>query len=112
MAVITTGDDVAIPVQLEKKVDGKWQAFEISGTAIIKAVLTSLDRMTIISDQVTINNNANGTNLAASLIIVEFTEAQSEAISEFGQVYLEVQVDDGKKLTWTEGVLVRKGNIQ
>ena len=107
MAIITTGDDAAIPFTAKK--DG--QTFAIDAGAVIKAVLTSLDRETVISPEVTVNNVATGTDLLNSLVIVEFTEAETAAITELGEAYLEVQIDDGTKLTWTKELLVRKGNI-
>lgn len=105
--VITTGDDAAIPFTAKK--DGK--TFTISGSAVIKAVLTSLDRLTIISPEVTIDKGAVGTDLAASLFIVRFTEVDTAAITDLGEAYLEVQIDDDIKLTWTKQLLIRKGNI-
>lgn len=107
MFIITKGDDTQIPCELEKK----GSPFLISGTGVAKAVLTALDRTTVLSAEVTVNMSAVGTNLAASTIIVEFTEAQTAAILQVGEAYLEVQLADPKKLTWTKEVLVRQGNI-
>lgn len=107
MAIITTGDYAGIPVTLKKN----GSTFVISGAAVIKAVLTNKDRSTIISPEVTISNVAAGTDLNNSLIIVEFTEAQTAAITETGECYLEIQVADDKPLTWTVTINVRKGNI-
>jgi len=107
MAIITKGDPVEIPVTLKKN----GNTFVISGDAVIKAVLTKIDRATIISTEVTVNKSATGTDLAKSLIIVEFTEEQSAAITYIGDVYLEIQVADPKKKTWTTKVLIRNGNI-
>ena len=113
MAIITTGDDAVIPVRLKKK--GAF--FSISSGAEIKAVLTTLDRKTIISNVVTVNNAADGTDLANSLFIVEFTEAETLAIldvitiEELGEIILEVQVKDPKKTSWTMSINVVKGNI-
>lgn len=107
MAIITTGDDPQIPFRMKK--DGA--TFTIGGGATVSAVLTSLDRSATISPEVTVNLNATGTNLAESLVIVAFTEAQTLAITEHGAALLEVQVNDGGKLTWTAELLIRKGNI-
>ena len=109
MAIITTGDRAKIPVTLKR--DGA--TFTIGGSAVIKAVLTTLDRLTVISPQVTIDNVASGTDLAKSKIIVEFSKIETAAITELGHVYLEVQVDEtgDDPETWTGDVLVRKGNI-
>ena len=109
MAIITTGDRAKIPVTLKR--DGA--TFVIGGSAVIKAVLTDLDRTTVISGEVTISNVATGTDLANSKIIVEFTKAETAAITQTGDAYLEVQVDEtgDDPETWTDEVLVRKGNI-
>lgn len=115
MTIITTGDAPKIPVTLKR--DGA--TFVIGGGAVIKAVLTTLDRTTIISAEVTINNTATGTDLSASKFVVEFTKAETAAIliaellSDSGHAILEVQVDEtgSDPETWTDGVIVRKGNI-
>jgi len=107
VAVLTTGDDAQIPYRLKK--DGK--TFTIGGGATAKAVLTTLDRLTVISAVVTINLLATGSDLAASLLIVEFTEIESAAITQLGEALLELQLDDGGKLTWTRQITVRNGNI-
>jgi len=111
MSIITTGDDVAIPVQLYRKIAGVRSTFVIDMSATIKAVLTNLDRQTLVSAEVTLDNSATGADLATSLIVVEFTEAQSTAITELGECLIEIQVDDGGKDTWTVDALVRQGNI-
>lgn len=109
--IITTGDDAAVPVQLYKKQGKVKSTFVIDAGATIKAVLTSIDRLTVISAEVIIDNTATGADLATSLVIVELTEAQTEAITLLGDAIVEIQVDDGGKLTWTTGVFIRKGNI-
>lgn len=109
MAIITTGDRSRIPVILKR--DGA--TFAIDGSAVIKAILTDLDRVTVISGEVTINNSATGTDLPNSKFIVEFNKTETAAITQLGEAYLEVQVDEtgDDPETWTDEVLVRKGNI-
>jgi len=107
MTIITTGDDAAIPVTCKK--DGA--TFVVSGSAVVKAVLTGMDRQTVISPEVTIDKGATGTDLANSKLIVEFTEVQTALISEIGAAYLELQIADPLKSTWSKEVLVRNGNI-
>ena len=109
MFYVTTGYDVEIPCELEKK----GVPFVISGSATAKAVLTKLDRDTTISDVVDVDMVATGTDLANSLIIVKFTAAQTEAMkTNTGGAILEIQLDDGgKKLPWSKEVAVRIGNI-
>lgn len=107
MTIITTGDYVDVPFQAKKN----GATFVISGTAVIKAVLTNKDRQTLISPEVNVNLLAPGTDLLNSLVIVEFTEVESAAITELGECYLEVQIADPKPKTWTSRVTVRNGNI-
>jgi len=109
MTIITTGDAPKIPVTLKR--DGT--TFTIGGSAEIKAILTSLDRTTIISGEITIDKGATGTDLANSKIIVTFTKAETSAITEVGHAYLEIQVDEtgDDPETWTDEVLIRQGNI-
>jgi len=107
MAIITTGDNAEIPFTMKKN----GETFVISGTAVVKAVLTNKDRQTIISAEVAVNLSVTGTDLTKSLVIVEFTEAETLAITELGQAILEVQVADPKPKTWTANILIRQGNI-
>lgn len=108
MSVITTGDYAEIPFRMKKS----GATFVIGGSAVVKAVLTNKDRQTIISPEVTVNLSADGTDLTNSLVIVEFTEAETAAITQLGEALLEVQVaDPDKPKTWTASILVRQGNI-
>ena len=107
MVVLTTGDDNVIACKLTDA--GK--TFPISNGASVKAVVTSLDRQTTLSAVVEVNLGAVGTDLANSKVIVEFGENESGAITQYGVALLEIQVDDGGKVTWTKEILIRKGNI-
>ena len=107
MAVLTTGDDAQIEARLTKK----GSSFAISAGATAKATLTALDRTLIISPIVELDMVAAGVDLGNSILVVKFTAAESAAITELGEVLLEIQVDDGGKLTWTRQITVRNGNI-
>lgn len=109
MTIITTGDHSKIPVTLKR--DGA--TFSIDAGATIKAILTGADRITLLTEEVTIDNAAVGTDLPNSKFIVEFTKAQTLAIIDYGPAYLEVQVEEivDEPDTWTDEVLIRKGNI-
>lgn len=111
MAKITTGDDIALPVYLEKKINDKYQPFIISNEAIIKAVLTDLKREPIVSPLVIINKSAPGTDLNKSLVIVEFSASESAAITQLGELLLVVKVADPKKTTFSGEIKVVKGVI-
>lgn len=106
---IVTGDDVDIPVTLTK---GKAKAvFAINAGATVKASLVSKDRATILIPAVVCNVNATGADWANSLVIVPFTSAETGALAVLGPVLLEIQVDDGGKLTWFDELEIIKGTI-
>ena len=107
IATITTGDDSNLPVQLKK--DNA--TFVIDAGAVIKAVITTTDSSSTLSETITIDNLATGTDLSNSLIIVNFTPAQTGAITTYGTALLEIQVDDNIKTTWKVMVTIVKGNI-
>ncbi len=107
MATITTGDDAELPFHLKKS----GTSFPINGAATAKAALVSTDRSTILSAVVDVDMAATGTDLANSLLIVKFTSTESAAITALGEALLEVQLDDGGKLTWTDKITILKGNI-
>ena len=67
MAIITTGDDVEIPVTLKKN----GLTFVISGDAVVKARLTNIDSVTPLTDEFDVDINAVGSDLSQSLIVVE-----------------------------------------
>ena len=106
---IVTGDDVDIPVTLTK---GKAKAvFSIDAGATVKAALVSLSRETILIPAVVCDFNATGADWANSLVIVPFSSAETAALIDYGKAYLEVQVDDGGKLTWFDDIDIIKGSI-
>ena len=112
---IVKGDGTEILVRLEKIINEVTFNFVIDVNADIKAVLTTISGDKVISDIITINNNAAGTDLTNSLIIVEFTSLQTRAIEDIGRLpgnaLLEIQVDDEKKFTWFVPVIIKNGNI-
>lgn len=107
MSVIVTGDDVALSVTLKK--DGV--VFNIDTGATVKAALISKDRNTILIPEVTCLSNATGADWPNSLVIVPFTSTETAAITVFESALLEIQVDDGGKLTWFVSLEIIKGNI-
>lgn len=106
---IVTGDDVDIPVTLTK---GSAKAtFTIDPGATVKAALVSLDRQTVLIPAVTCLVSAPGADWANSLVIVPFTSAETLAVTDYAPAYLEIQVDDGGKLTWFDRIDIIKGSI-
>lgn len=104
---ITTGDDVGLPVTLKK--DGS--VFLINAGATVKASLVDRDHTTILAGPVTLSNATPGSDWNNSLIMVEFTSAETGAIIAYNPSLLEIQVDDGGKLTWFLDVNIIKGTI-
>lgn len=109
MSVIVTGDDVALPVTLKKDA----ATFSIDAGATVQASLVSIDRSTTIVSAVTCSNVATGADWPNSLVVVEFSSAQTTAIldADLGFALLEIQVDDGGKLTWFVSIEIEKGTI-
>ena len=94
MSVIVKGYDAVLPVTLKKNKE----TFPIDSGAVIKAVIVDVDHTEKLSQEVTIDKNAEGTDLTNSLIIVQFTEAQTAAITTTGNALLEISVDDEDRL--------------
>jgi len=108
MSVIVTGDDVALPTTLKK--DGV--TFNIDAGATVKASLISVDRAAVYIAPVTLNNAATGADWSNSLLIIEFPSASTELITDYQPALIEIQVDDGGKLTWFVSVDIEKGTIE
>jgi len=107
MSVIVTGDDVALPVTLKK--DGA--TFAIAQAATVQAALVTQDRSSVLAGPVVCSSSATGADWANSLVIVEIASTLTGAIVSYEPALLEIQVDDGGKLTWFASVDIVKGNI-
>lgn len=107
MSVIVTGDDVALPVTLKK--DNA--TFTIDPGATVKASIVSLDRATILIAEVILSNIAAGADWANSLVVVEFSSVETGGVIGYDPCLLEIQVDDGGKLTWFVNLDMVKGTI-
>ena len=107
MSGIVTGDDVALPVTLKK--DNA--TFTIAPGATVKASIVSLDRAAILIAAVTVSNAAPGADWANSLVVVEFTSIETLGVIVYDPALLEIQVDDGGKLTWFVNLDITKGTI-
>lgn len=104
---IVSGDDIIIEQTLTK--DNA--TFSIDSSATIKASLVSIDRKTIFVAPVSVLEAATGSDWANSKVIVIFAEADTSSLTTFGSMLLEVQVDDGGKLTWLNRVVMLQGTI-
>ena len=114
MATIVTGDDVSIPTTLKKNN----ATFTINGGATVRAAIVTQDRETVLVAATAVNLSASGTDLANSLIIVEFTSVQTAAIataysdsSVYRKALVEIEVDDTTVTTFFFNADVVKGNV-
>lgn len=107
MSVIVTGDDIALPVTLKK--DGK--TFVINPAATVKAAIVSADHASVLAGPVTVSALASGSDWARSLIIVQFSGSATQSITANKPAKLEIEVNDGGKLTWFTDVRLIKGLI-
>ena len=104
---IVSGDDIVIPVTLLKN----GLTFVIAPEAIIKVRLVAEDRLSTYTEEITIPTGGAGSDLAESLIIVMLAPLDTVAVTYQGNMLLEIQVDDGIKITWFVKVNMIKGNI-
>jgi len=106
-ATLVPGDDTSFPVELEKD----HAAFLINGSATILAAVTTKNKNKVLIPATAVVEAAPGSDWANSLVVVEFTEAQTELVTHFGSALLEIQVDDGGKTTWFAPITIIKGTI-
>ena len=107
LASIVTGDDSVLPIELRKE----QQAFVIANTATIKASVISKSRKVVLIPAVDVLETNVGSVWGTSLVVVQFTSAETAAITRFSEALLEVQVDDGGKITWFAPIQIQKGTI-
>ena len=107
---IITGDDVSIPIELTKG----GATFVIDPGATVQAAVTARKHKNDAGDvYITAQpvTEVVGSDWPNSLLVVEFTSAQTAAINRNGDATLEIQVDDGGKLTWLVPITIRQGTI-
>lgn len=107
LASIVTGDDAVLPVELKKDE----ASFVIDSSATIKAAVVSKNKKTVLIPVVDVLESNTGSVWPSSLVVVQFTSAQTSAITRYGEAILEIQVDDGGKITWFAPVQIEQGTI-
>lgn len=107
MAILITGDDIVIEQTLTKNN----ATFTIDPGATVKASLISRDKETILVAPVTVLEATTGSDWPNSKIIILFAEADTLSLTDFGPIFLEIQVDDGGKLTWFVKTELAQGTI-
>lgn len=112
MYELVTGDDVSIPVTLKQGADvASLATFTINPSATVTACIVSTGKNEQYSAEVTCNNAATGADWANSLVIVEFTSAQTNAITHVGTAMLEIQVNDSGKTTYYQQIKILSDTI-
>jgi hypothetical protein len=111
--IIVTGDDITFPTILRKKVTGAtvYTTFLINSGATIVARLVSSDNESVYTPEIPQITVQAGADLPNSTIIIKFTSAETIGITFQGSALLEIQVDDGGKLTWFTPVKIDRGQI-
>jgi len=104
---VISGDDIAIPVQL----DINQVPVVISPSATVKAAIVSSDRSRKIIGDSLLSDAIGGSSWATGLVIVTFAATDTAAIDSFGNALIEIQVADPLKQTWQIPVNVQKGLI-
>lgn len=107
MSQITSGDDIALEYTLKKN-DA---VFAIDSGATIQASILTRDKATVLVAPKAVLEATTGSDWANSKIIVTFDEADTVSLTTFGAVWLEVEVNDGGKLTWHKKLELVKGTI-
>jgi len=103
---IVSGDDVSLSVTLKKN----GSTFDMSGATSVKASVVSENHTNIFIAAVT-QTEVAGADWANSLVVVNFTSAQTAAMTFQGRASLEIEVDDGGKTTFFAQVQAVKGLI-
>ncbi len=104
---LTAGDDAVFVLELTKDK----ASFLINPSAIVKAAVVSIDLQTVLSGPVTCANTDPGADWPNSTVATVFQRTDTESITDYGPARLEVEVDDGGKLTWLTDIVIYKGVI-
>jgi len=107
--IIVSGDDINILQTLTKDL----ATFTIDAGATVKASLVSRGaaNKTVLVAPVTVLEAATGADWANSLLVIVFPSADTASLTTLGVMELEIQVDDGGKLTWHVNVEMLQGTI-
>ena len=104
---IVTGDGIALAVTLKKNS----ATFAIAGGATVTAALVSGDHSTQYIADTAQSSGAAGADWDNSLVVVAFTEVQTDAVTYSGAALLEIEVDDSGKVTFFGTVEVIIGTV-
>lgn len=105
--LLTTGDDFILPLVLKKNA----LPFAIALGADVQARLVSPDHTQLLCDPVPQVSTAIGADWANSLVVVSLPAAATTSLLFQGLALLEIQVNDGIKITWFVTVKIERGSI-
>ena len=99
---IAIGDDVDMPVHLERKTNNVSSSFVISPTAVVRAALHKEGETEPLGGVVvTADEGAAGADWANSLVVLTFGAADTSKLEVSENAILEIEVvDGGIKSTW------------
>lgn len=102
---LTTGGDFTALINLTK--DGV--AFDIPLGTQVEAALLTYDRSELISTIVLSDSGAAGSDWSASTIVVDIGSVETTDFLTYGKVWLQIMVNDTKKLAFFTNVIINKG---
>ena len=105
--MITTGDDSLLQVTLLKD-NAK---FLLNDGAIIRAAVISSDKSTVLIAPIPVLDSEVGSDWANSTVVIKFSSAATELITDYGNAIVEIEVADNGKLTWFFDIKIFKGSI-
>lgn len=104
--IVVTGDDVSFSATLTK---GDITFNIPSGTPIKAALITEDHKTQLIAD--TVVTEVSGSDWPNSKIMIKFTKEQTALILAAQNAKLEVEVDDGGRVTWFKPINVLLGTV-
>ena len=105
--LLTTGDDFILPLTLKKNA----LAFAIATTAAVQARLVTVDRLTLLCAAVAQASSTPGADWPNSLVVISLPAIATAGMQHQGLALIEVQVNDGAKITWFVTVKIVRGSI-
>ena len=109
---LVTGDPLIKVINLIKINDAGENTFNIPTVgAPVTCAIVSRDHARRLTSEVAVSSAEAGSDWTVSKIVVNIDKAETEAITELGLAYLEVQVNDGDEITWFHGVNIINGQI-
>lgn len=107
MLTLVTGDEGLTKIQLTKE----GSPFSINTSATVKVGIVTADHKELLSSVVTCLHTSPECDWSTSLISFSFLNAATQNIIITKPAMLELEVDDGGKLTWFIPIKLLKGQL-